>query len=346
VNRQSMSGVAMVFEDNTGRRNEGRLNAAWGLATCLTQHGGLVAAVPTLGKYRGRWRGCGARASLAVRATWRLRRSRVRGTTLVYFSVSSLTLGGVVRGLLYRVLSGSGRLIIIASQRLDSSFLVAFTARLMHISVVTFDSRYARLLRAKGVACRSVVPGIDRSIFARPSQAEKTLAAKALGMDQGERCILHVGHLNRQRGLDVLAQVASRCAGRVVVVAGSATESDEQLARQLLDVGAVLIREDLDDIRRVYCAADVYVFPTSDAAGAIGFPLSVLEALAVGVPVVSTPFNDLPDVLPEGSGVRYARSSDEFCRMVDEILAADSPPAIDEGCLRGWEQVLEEVVNG
>jgi glycosyltransferase involved in cell wall biosynthesis len=346
VNPQTMSGVAMVFEDDTGRRNEGRLNAAWGMATCLMQRGGLVAAVPTLGKYRGRWRGSGTRASVAIRDTWNLRRSPARGRTLVYFPDSSLTRGGILRGLLYRVVAGSRRLVIVASQRRDVRLPLAFTSRLTRIRVVTFDSQYACLLRAKGVACRSVVPGIDRSAFAHRTEGEKASAAKALGMDQGERCILHVGHLNKQRGLDVLAEVSSRCAGRVVVVAGSATESDEQIARKLSDAGALLIREDLKDIRKVYCAADVYVFPTTDASGAIGFPLSVLEALAVGVPVVSAPYNDLPELFPEGSGVYYARSTDEFCQRVDEVLASRSPRTIDERDLRGWDQVLEEVLLG
>lgn len=346
MNHPSMADVALLFEDDTGKRNEGRLNAAWGLATPLARNGGAVAAIPSLGKYRGRWQGCGVRARAAIRGAWRLRRSSIRGRTLVYFPDSSMTLGGAVRGLLYRVVSGSSRLIVIASQCQEVSFPVARAARLVGIKVITFDSRYAGQLRASGVAASSVVPGIDRSAFARRSEAEKASAAKALGVGEGERCILHVGHLNKQRGLGVMAELAANCAARVVVVAGSASERDERVAQQLLDAGVVLIREDVADIRAMYCAADVYVFPTTDTAGVIGFPLSVLEALSVGVPVVSTPFNDLPEVLPEGSGIFYARSSDEFRRKVDEILGASHPPAIDERCLRAWDEVLEEVVHG
>jgi Glycosyltransferase len=257
-----------------------------------------------------------------------------------------MTLGGVLRGLLYRALSGSGRLIIIASQRRNVSRRVSLPARLADVRVITFDSWYARDLTARGVIARSTVPGIDRSAFTPRSEAEKAPAAEALGVGERENCILHVGHLNRRRGLGVLADLAAHCNARVVVVAGSASEIDEQVARPLLDAGVILVRRDFADIRAIYCAADVYVFPTTDAGGAIGFPLSVLEALAVGVPVVSAPFNDLPEAFPEGSGVCYASSSDEFCQRVNEVLAASSPVAIDERCLRGWDEVLEEVVLG
>jgi glycosyltransferase involved in cell wall biosynthesis len=341
-----MRGVALVFEDDTGLRNEGRLNTAWNLAAALLEKGGLATSVPSLGKQHGSWRGFGARSLAAARTARRLRRSSPSPLQLIYLPDSSLTLGGTIRGVLYRIVTGSRRLIIVASQRRAASAAVLLALKLARTNVVTFDSVYARQLSARGVRSRHTTLGIDRSVFYRRTKPEKERAARTLGLVEPQNCVLHVGHLNERRGLAVLGQIAMRCSARVFLVAGSASPADEELARRLADAGVTVIREDFSNMREVYCAADVYVFPTSDSTGAIGFPLSVLEALAVGVPVVSTPFNDLPRAFPEGTGVVYAQTADEFCDRVTELLPPHPPMAVDARSLRGWDDVLEDVLSG
>ncbi len=212
--------------------------------------------------------------------------------------------------------------------------------------VATLDSSHAADLQKGGVFARSFVPGVDRSRFRPRSEPETSAAKTALGLRSDDRCALHVGHLNRQRHLDIMATLASACDARAVMVSGSAVAADDSVAKELLDAGVLLVREDFADIRDAYCAADVYVFPTLPGGGAIAFPLSVLEALSVGIPVVSTPFNDLPRAFPEGAGVHYALAADEFVRKVSDILAADTPPSIDNDRLRSWDEVLEDIVRG
>jgi glycosyltransferase involved in cell wall biosynthesis len=265
---------------------------------------------------------------------------------LVYIPDSSLTLGGIVRGLLYRTLTRSRALTVVAAQRHECNCAVVALTKRAGGRIVTLDSSYADSLKAVGIAARSVVPGVDRSHFRRCTDVEKRAAKETLGLDARDRCVLHLGHLNKQRHLDILVTLAEACKARVVMVAGSAVPGDDSVVQQLVDAGVLLVRRDFSDIRDVYCAADVYVFPTLTGGGAIGFPLSVLEALSVGLPVVSTPFNDLPGAFPEGSGVTYAQTTDEFALQVNTILTSTTTPAPSENRLRAWDEVLQEIVYG
>jgi len=84
------------------------------------------------------------------------------------------------------------------------------------------------------------------------------------------------------------------------------------------------------ELARVYGAADLYLFPATDSqGGAIDLPLSVLEALAVGVPVLTTPFGATRDVLASVPGVTFAEPQEFAARCADLLQAgaASARPA-------------------
>jgi glycosyltransferase involved in cell wall biosynthesis len=97
----------------------------------------------------------------------------------------------------------------------------------------------------------------------------------------------------------------------------------------------------------VYRAADVLVLPSR----AEGVPRTIMEALATGLPVVSS---DLPQVRSAfGKSVAYVKSADAtgFSEEISETLTANPAPKLDEQF--SWEQtvgrttaVLERVAEG
>ncbi|WP_411088526.1 glycosyltransferase family 4 protein [Streptomyces sp. 061-3] len=134
---------------------------------------------------------------------------------------------------------------------------------------------------------------------------------------------LHVGHLRHNRGLDLLVEAKRRMGDRAqVVVLGSPTfPPDPGVVEELVAAGVVVHREFIGNLAALYGAVDLYLFPVrSEAAGAIDLPLGVLEAVACGTPVVSTPFGSLTAALADVPGVRFAEPGEYADAVVTTLL--------------------------
>ncbi len=138
---------------------------------------------------------------------------------------------------------------------------------------------------------------------------------------------VHVGHLRRTRGLDRLIEVKAALGDRIeiVVVASPYFTPEDSLLADLAAAGVRVDRGFIAAIADVYHAADLYLFPPPPASeGAIELPLSVLEAIACGLPVISTPFGALPQALAGVAGVEFAES-DRFAQAVTEAITNGLP---------------------
>lgn len=100
-----------------------------------------------------------------------------------------------------------------------------------------------------------------------------------------EKCLLvHVGHCSTGRGLEDMLAIHDPCIEKMVVCSGMFENGD--IAEALNENGVKVIRDYLPNVEEIYQMADVYLFPTKSAEYVISIPLSVMEALACGTPVV------------------------------------------------------------
>ena len=175
-----------------------------------------------------------------------------------------------------------------------------------------------------GVARNSTVvpPVVDLDRF-RP-------APRAEGR---ERLALHVGHLHPRRGLEALGAIAARPGWRMVMLASTTVPADPSLRAALERAGVEVRHELVPDVERCYQSCAAYVFPVENPQGAIEVPLSVLEALACDVPVVTTPFGGLPERFPPGPALAYA-PADRLGEALDGLAAepGGANRALVEGC--------------
>jgi glycosyltransferase involved in cell wall biosynthesis len=186
-----------------------------------------------------------------------------------------------------------------------------------------------------------VIPnGIDLSVF-QPADRKEIRAL--LGIPQEHKVLLFTANsIRRNVWKDyetlraAIGQVGRQLHGdRVLFVAlGEGAQSER--------VGPVEIRfvpyeEDSTAVARYYQASDIYVH----AAKADTFPISVLEALACGVPVVATAVGGIPEQIKglqmEGHDLRNTNSN-RF--RLDEATGILVSPGDEEGLARGIKKLL------
>lgn len=197
-----------------------------------------------------------------------------------------------------------------------------------------------------GIDARFVPLGVDTATFVPVDAQTKTRLRSELGF--GERpLLLHVGHASANRNLGWLTRARAETGADVVLVVGRSQGVDEALLESLRGDGVRVVSDFVPDIAKVYAAADCYVFPVLAEQGAIGIPLSVLEAMACNLPVVSTPFGGLPRMFAPEGGLFFASGPDEWTAAVGRAL--DLPNG-DIGTRRlvepySWDAFAERVVD-
>ena len=178
---------------------------------------------------------------------------------------------------------------------------------------------------------------LDFSIW-HPSHKDEMRAL--LGIPQDARvAMFHGGTLIHYKGLDILLEAWERiCADRpgrdlrlILIGTGPDAEKFSLMLGSKRVRGVTWMNQWVHDqriIQRHLAAADVFVFPSRGDA----CPVAVLEAMACGLPVVSSRVNGIPDLVPQGeqSGGVLVEPGDveavtrEVGRLLDDpILARD-----------------------
>lgn len=271
-----------------------------------------------------------------------------RPERVIYFPTACATLFSFVRA---RVLAAYARtqVAMVAFQPRAYTRLARLLIPLLRAGPVWVQGEAtAAPLRALGCDVRILPPAVDTETFA-PADAERRRALREqYGLAEAQRVVLHVGHILPNRNVQTLAALQRTLQGeaQVVVVGSSAFGVDVALVQALKDAGVVVITKYVERIAELYQMADCYVFPVRSAQGSVEIPLSVLEAMACDLPVVSTPFGELPRLFPAGDGVRYI-SDDAAMADAVRLALAEGPARTRARVLQyGWAAAAQLLVSG
>ena len=124
-----------------------------------------------------------------------------------------------------------------------------------------------------------------------------------------------------------------------LIIAGSGPEREtlERLAADL-EIGTAVTftgRVDNKEMAEIYRSADIMVNPSL----ADNMPISILEALATGIPVVSTDVGGIPFLVADGVTARLVRAGD-FSGMANAVVEILSDEVLAERLIAsGWDLV-------
>lgn len=182
-------------------------------------------------------------------------------------------------------------------------------------------------------ARRHVVPNtIDDASIPSPAEVEAARAARGArgglrllylsGMipSKGYPDVLEALAVLRARGLDASAQFAGRWPSAEAEAAFRGRIASLGLEGTAKVLGGV---SDRAAVRRLYLGADVFVLPTQYPVEAQ--PLTIIEALAAGTPVVATRHAGIPEMLSEREGAFAPAGAPE--RLADAIAGVAAPEA-------------------
>lgn len=184
-------------------------------------------------------------------------------------------------------------------------------------------------LLAEGFPARAVGVihnGID--VGPLPSDAEREAVRRDLGADAHTLVVGTIARLDPVKHLEALIEAAAQTrvgdgASILVVVVGDGPERGA-LERRAAELGVgdhVRFLGRRDDARRWLAGMDVYV----NSSVSEGISLTILEAMAAGLPVIATRVGGTPEVVDETSGVLVPARDVPALAGALATLATDAP---------------------
>ena len=171
----------------------------------------------------------------------------------------------------------------------------------------------------------TVIPNfVDVDVYRRRPDP----ALRARVCPSGERLLIHISNLRPVKQVDAVvrlfAQVRARVPSRLLMVGeGPELGRAEQLIDELHIGGHVELIGEAQDVVGLLSVSDLFLLPSLQES----FGLSALEAMACGVPVVSSNVGGLPEVVVDGV-TGFLHPPDEVSQMAESAIRILSDPEL------------------
>jgi glycosyltransferase involved in cell wall biosynthesis len=195
------------------------------------------------------------------------------------------------------------------------------------------SSEYQRReLLALGYSPRRVrvIPNpVDESKLRRWDKSE---ARRALNLPDGP-IVAFVGHYHDVKGHDVLIDAFPRiCAARpdvklALAWSGIGHEARVDAEIERLGIGAHVVKLGRVDVGQLFSAADVVALPYRFTLGQAAYPGTVIEAMWVGAPLVTSDLPLLAELSDQGKSMLLARPGDPG-ELAEKVLRVLDNPAL------------------
>ena len=230
---------------------------------------------------------------------------------------------------------------IVCVQKPNADFTFLSGRRPLKVNYLTLlEDDLSEIKCRSGYKKVSMDVGIKTDKFAPVTTEKQRELKQKYGFDPEKPLVIHVGHCSSGRGLEDFAEICS--AERLIVASGMFENADT--VNTLQQAGVCIRKGYLEHVEEVYQMADAYLFPTHSAEYVISIPLSVMEALSCGVPVVG--YRDFPNLLKipaEEDAITLITNKTEL----NDAIGHAAKRKKSHSLLRepkSWEEVADEVL--
>ncbi len=195
-----------------------------------------------------------------------------------------------------------------------------------HVIAVSGSTRQY-LLDHEGLPAARVTTihnGVDLGIF-QPRPEQRAAARARWGLPENAFVVAGIGRLTHQKNFALFIKVAVAVRARhphaIFVIAGTG-EEESDLRRQARRLGiedGVRFLGYVGDMAALYPALDMLLLTSRYE----GLPITILEAMAVGIPIVSAKLDGVQEILSDGEDAALVTPGDcaGFCDRVSELIA-------------------------
>ncbi len=241
-------------------------------------------------------------------------------------------------------------------RKLYYSLLTRFERRLYSrrsVALAAVSRRTARELERRfGRSDVRVIPNaVDLGVFDPAArEARRSEARKCFGYAENDFVVLLIGNDWRMKGLPALLEATATCRRLPVQLLVVGQDEPEPCLKRAGELGIrdrLHFAEPSADVLSFYSAADAYASPTLEDS----FGLPVLEAMACGLPVITSSESGVAEVITDGVDgfvLRDPLDSAELARLIEQLYEqADLRRGIGERASRTarqhtWERNARE----
>lgn len=245
---------------------------------------------------------------------------RFKPDIILYIPIACATIYSFFRSVVLKYLSGKTRLVMVTLQPRKYNNIEKLILPFMAPDLILAQSEKTKNdLSELGCNVKKIFAGVDLDKF-KPIKPEfKKELRKKYNLPLNKKIVLHVGHINRNRNIQIMNRIQHNLNTQTLIVGSTSTQQDSELAYELRKNGVVIIDKTIKNIEEIYQLSDCYVFPVFNDNACIELPLSVFEALACNINVVSSNYGDLKTLVREQNGIKYCENEKE---IIDGIADA------------------------
>lgn len=230
------------------------------------------------------------------------------------------------------------------------NLLLRRAARFVAISTIV-----AREYAENGIPAERIVRipnSVDSSTFTPVFPAQKDELRARLGMPAGRRVAVFTGRLVTTKGLASLLRawpaVIARHPDALLVLVGSGglglQNCEEELKRCVTQGGledSVLFTGAVGNVDEYLKASDLFVFPSEREA----FGISVIEAMASGLPIVTTCIDGIKDIVRPDVDALVVAPGDDRALAAAMVRALDGGPEVAALAAAARQRAMEKYSN-